>query len=154
MRKLIIILLLFSGISLYSQYYNTNDYSISFSGYSSLDYSKGFEIRGEFTNWYVAFQGENFVKDKEFHFNWGGALGLMRSYKKLDFFGGVRVGFIHIEDGAKPSFGLELETDYRLSNTFFVGIRGAHDIYFNSPHVTTPNSESFTRLFVKFGLKF
>lgn len=64
MKKLILVLLLVVGIKTYSQ-----DYNISLSGYTSLNFSKGVELRGEFGDWYMAFHGENFLRKEKYYLN-------------------------------------------------------------------------------------
>lgn len=157
MKRLLLILVLLTSTLTYSQY-GRYDTSYTISAYSSLNFSKGFEIRGEFTDWYMAFQFENFYKEIDgenmFHFNWGGALGIMRSHRDFNFLGGIRLGLMNIpDDTAKPSYGVELEVDYNISEMVFIGVRGTYDQYLNSTP-TEPNSVNYSRVFAKIGLRF
>lgn len=155
MKKLItIILLTLSSIAVQSQQcrsYMGDDMSISF--YTSLDYSKGFEFRGEFDNFYMAFQVESFVFDEEDHLNWGGSLGFLKNYENYSLLGGIRGGFVSLKGGMRPSFGLEAEADLNLFNNIFVGVRVTYDLYMNST-LEEVNSSNYSRVFLKLGYKF
>lgn len=150
--KLIIILLFVNLYSANAQ--RSIDYNYTISFYSSLQFSKGIELRGEFNNWYMSFQSENFLKDQQYFFNWGSAVGLMKQTHNFNYFGGLRVGFMHVEDGKKPLFGLETEIDYNINESVYIGIRGTYDQYFDSPNIETPTSKEMLRAFVKIGYKF
>jgi len=127
-------------------------YAVSF--YTSLNFSKGVEVRGEFETWYLAFQAENFIKEEKFFLNWGFGLGLLKETYQFQYSGGIRVGFIHIQGVKKPAFGLEAEIDYLINDAVFIGVRAAYDVYIDSPSVEQPNSESLARGFIKIGYKF
>ncbi|QQV91485.1 hypothetical protein M1M25_gp051 [Tenacibaculum phage Gundel_1] len=128
----------------------TYDFSVS----SSTNFSKGAELRGNFKTWYIAFQLEHFLKDKDFLLNWGAAIGIMKNYNDFTFTGGVRFGFIIKNGYTKPSKGLETEIDYNVTDTMFFGVRGAYDVYHDSPDINTPTSKDMIRAFVKVGFKF
>lgn len=157
-KNLLVLAVLFISTLSYSQYRRYDD-SVTFSVYSAFKFSKGFEIRGEFGDWYMAFQAENFYKDVEgekdmFHFNWGGAIGILRSHRDFNFLGGIRLGLMHIpDDTSKPSYGVEAEVDYNLNENVFIGIRGTYDQYLNSTP-TEPNSVNYSRVFAKIGVRF
>lgn len=151
-----ILTIIFCAISwgTFAQYYGNggDKYAVSF--YSSLNFSKGVEVRGEFGDWYLAFQAEKFIKEEKFFLNWGFALGLLKEAYQFQYSGGVRVGFLHIEGAKKPAFGLEAEIDYKINDAVFIGVRAAYDVYLDSPSVEQPNSESLARGFIKIGYKF
>ena len=63
---------------------------------------------------YIAFQGESFINKDHNFINWGFAIGGIKIYNNFDLLGGARAGFIIIEKGSKPSFGLETELDYKI----------------------------------------
>ncbi len=150
MKKIITLILILSLNHLVqSQEYNT-----SVSAYTSTNYTKGFEIRGEFENWYIGFNAENFLKDKEFYFGWGFSVGAFKEYNDFTFFGGAKVGFMRVNNNSKPLFGLETEIDYNISENFFIGLRGSVDIYFDSPSVEEPKTITLIRPFIKLGYKF
>lgn len=127
---------------------------IKFSVYSSLDFSKGFEIRGDFEDWYMAFQLESFLKNKETFLNWGGSIGIIKEVNSFDYLGGIRAGFMIVDKQSKPSFGLEAEVDYNINENVFIGLRCAYDACLHSPDVETPTSKKMLRGFIKIGLKF
>ena len=129
-------------------------YNTSFSAYSDLNFSKGVEIRGEFEDWYIGFQAENYIQDKEYFFNWGFSVGVLKQYENFDMLGGGRVGFITVNNTKKPLFGIETEIDYKISDNFFIGVRGSYDMYFDSPNIETPTSKKVLRGFIKAGYKF
>lgn len=124
--------------------------------YSSLQFSKGFELRPEFDDWYLAFQAEQFLKGSDKFFNWGFSVGLIKYVPRtsIKWFGGIRVGFMHVNGPKKPAFGLETESTYPLSENVDLGIRGAYDVYMDSPSMQEPNSESLLRPFVKLIYRF
>ena len=148
MKKLLLIILISISLESFAQY------DISFSAYSSLEFSKGIELRGEFEDWYIAFQAENFIKDEDYFFNWGGSVGMLKRTYNFDYTGGIRVGFMVIDGESKPLFGLESEIDYKINESVFIGVRATYDKYFDSPNVETPTSKQMLRGFVKIGYKF
>lgn len=142
-------ILLFLTMGAFSQEYKT-----AFSAYTSTDYTKGFELRGEFEEWYIAFHAENFIKNKEFNFKWGFALGAFQDINKFTYYYGINLGFLVVEGHSKPLIGLEIELDYNINNNLYVGVRGSYDTYFDSPNVETPKSYTLIRPFIKIGYKF
>lgn len=144
----LLLILLFTTIFSYSQEYRT-----TFSAYTALNFSKGFEVRGEFYNWYLAFQAENFIKEREYYTNWGFSLGMMEQINRFDFIYGLRVGFIKTGQN-KPSFGIETELDYNINKDVFVAVRLAYDTYFDSPNIEYPTGYHMVRPFLKIGYKF
>ena len=147
MKYLLIITTVLFSYSINAQYKTT------FSAYTDLNYSKGFEIRGEFKNWYLGFQAENLYVDKEYALNWGFSIGCYEDLNRFTWLYGIRVGFI-VLDGSKPSFGVETELDYNINESVYIGVRGAYDMYLDSPNVETPQSYSLIRPFIKIGYKF
>lgn len=143
-------------VGLYSQSCNSRDFNLSSSIYTTtVKGSKGFEVRGERTCWYLAFQMEDsYLKDKAF-LNYGLSAGRIKKIEKFDFLAGARLGLIDIEqEESKVSLGFELEVDYKIESYFFIGVGLKHDTFFKNPHLTTPNSESINRGYLKIGLKF
>lgn len=70
MKKLLTVLVLIITLNSYSQQCRKDigsEMSISF--YTSLDNSKGFEVRGQFDNFYMGMQVESFVFDNKDHLN-------------------------------------------------------------------------------------
>lgn len=121
--------------------------------FTSLDYSKGFEVRGEFDNFYMAMQVESFVIDNKEHLNWGGSLGYLHHFEYFKALAGVRGGFVHLSSGVRPSFGLETEGNLNLFNNIFVGVRVTYDFYMDST-LEEINSKNYSRLFLKVGYRF
>ena len=68
--------------------YSGSGYKYTVSFYSSLNFSKGVEVRGEFETWYLAFQAENFIKEEKFFLNWGFGLGLLKETYQFQYSGG------------------------------------------------------------------
>ena len=149
MKKITTTLILLISLFSYSQNYNT---SASF--YSSTDFSRGFEYRGEWNKMYIALQGESFINKDHNFINWGFAIGGVKRYENFDLLGGARVGFIITEKGSKPSFGLETELDYKINEDVFIGVRCAYDIYYDSVTNKVPVSKNLLRGFLKIGYKF
>jgi hypothetical protein len=151
-KTTIILILISSILTSYSQT------TTSFSAYSSFDFSQGVELRGEFErDWYISMQVERFYHKEAYNINWGFSVGVLREISRsVTFLGGGRVGMISIQDnGQKPSFGLEAELDYMLSEVFYVGLRGSADVYFNTINDSEPpNTEKLIRGFIKIGFKF
>lgn len=144
----LLLITLFITVLSYSQEYRT-----TFSTYTAFNFSKGFELRGEFGDWYLAFQAENFIKEREYYTNWGFSLGMMEQINRFDFIYGLRVGFIKTDQN-KPSFGIETELDYNINKDVFVAVRLAYDTYFDSPNIENPTSYHMLRPFLKIGYKF
>lgn len=156
MRKIILIVIVLWTGGLYSQYCSSRDFHLSTSIYTTtVKGSKGFEIRGEKTYWYLAFKVEDsYLKDKAF-LNYGFSAGRIKKLRKFDFLAGVRLGLINIEqEKSRVSLGFEIESDYKIEDYFFIGIGFKHDTYFKNPHSLESNSESINRGFIKIGLKF
>lgn len=147
MKYLLIIITFLFSYSINAQYKTT------FSAYTDLNYSKGFEVRGEFENWYLGFQAENLYVDKEYALNWGFSIGCYEDLNRFTWLYGIRVGFV-VLDSSNPSFGIETELDYNINESVYIGVRGAYDMYLDSPNVETPQSYSLTRPFIKIGYKF
>lgn len=147
MNKLIILSMIVFGSKMFSQ----NRMSYSF--YSAMNFSRGVELRGEFEDWYISFQGENFIKKQKEFLNWGFAIGLIKYVGSFDVYGGIRVGFMKFEKRNSPSYGIEIETDYFVTEDVFIGLRYAHDSYANST-LTNFKYDSLDRVFIKIGYKF
>lgn len=148
MKKILLIILFVSlGKVVQSQE------SIGYSFYTDMNFSRGVEIRPEFRDWYLSFQAEQFFLNEETFFNWGFSLGLKKRKNDFDFFGGVRVGFMNFDSRQTPAFGVELETDYYISESVIIGLRCALDSYADS-EIGTMNSEEVVRGFFKIGYKF
>lgn len=126
---------------------------ISYSFYTALDFSRGVEIRGEFEDWYLSFQLENFIENQVSFINWGGSIGMIKSTRDFDFIGGIRVGFMTFDGDQKPAYGIEIESDYKINDRVFIGLRFAHDSYANST-LTEYKHDSLDRVFLKIGYKF
>lgn len=140
-------------IMLLLSYIANAQYKTTFSGFTDFNFSKGVEIRGEFENWYLGFQAENLYIDREQSLNWGFSLGCYEDLNRFTWFYGVRVGFV-VLDSSKPSFGVETELDYNINDNVYIGVRGAYDLYLDSPNVQTPQSYELIRPFIKIGYKF
>lgn len=147
-----LLILISSVVTSYSQT------TTSFSAYSSFDFSQGVELRGEFErDWYVSMQVERFYHKEAYNINWGFSVGFLRELTRdVNLLGGGRLGMMSIQDaGQKPSFGLELELDYHISELLFVGLRSSADMYFNTKSDSEPpSSEKLFRGFIKIGFKF
>lgn len=148
MKKTILLLTILLTTYTYSQ-----DYRTTFSAYTALNFSKGFELRGEFEDWYLAFQAENFIKDRDYYTNWGFSLGMIEQINRFYFIYGLRFGFIKTDQN-KPSFGIETELNYNINKDVFVAVRLAYDTYFDSPSIEYPTSYHMVRPFLKIGYKF
>lgn len=153
-KKLVVTLLILIS-SIVTSYSQT---TTSFSAYSSFEFSQGFELRGEFErDWYVSMQVERFYHKEVYNINWGFSVGFLKELTRdVNLLGGGRIGMISIQDrGQKPSFGVELELDYMLSEIFYVGLRGSADVYFDTKSDSEPvNTEKLVRGFIKIGIKF
>lgn len=144
--KLTTILIILS-IQLFSQE------SVEFSFYSSMNFSRGAEIRGDFENWFISIHGENFIQDETDFLNWGFAVGIQRKIKRFNFLSGIRVGFIDDFETMCPSYGIEIESDYFITNEVFVAIRYAHDRFLTT-NEGQHGVEVLNRPFLKIGYKF
>lgn len=151
MKKLTLLLLLIISLCSYAQY-SDNNFSVSF--YTSMKSSRGAEVRGYYDTWYLSFQAEQFIKEKKNYFNWGFSLGLFNAYDRFTLIYGLRVGFMNIEGDSKPSFGLEAESNYSITEDVFIGVRLAYDIYYDSLNNYEPEAYELIRPFLKIGYKF
>ena len=122
--------------------------------YKSIDLGTGLEYRGNFDNWYMAFQFETFAKDDKQHLNWGGAIGFLKHFhNRTSIYGGGRIGFVKVENTSRPAYGLELEADLHVINSIYIGVRGTYDMYMDSTEFEV-GSKNFSRVFMKIGYTF
>lgn len=147
-RLLVLMVALFSVTISYSQ--RDTDIGLDLSKYTTLNNSKGFEIRKSvMEDYYVAFQIERFRKG-DYILNVGGAVGIRYPVGRFDLMTGLRAGQMEVQyDITSFSYGLETEVDYRITGWLFVGARFSHDAYKDS----TCN-RTLARGFFKAGLKF
>ncbi|QIG62289.1 hypothetical protein [Tenacibaculum phage JQ] len=150
MKKLLLLALLLWGINTNAQRQRDR---VSFSFYTTLELSKGIEIRPEFEDWYMSMYAENFILNKIFHLNWGFAVGLMKKTNYLDYYGGIKLGFINYDRTQKPSYGIEGEIDFKINEDLFIGVRGTYDRYMNSDEYYNVQGIDYSRVFVKIGYK-
>lgn len=159
MKKLLLTAIML--LSLNSLFAQDTKYVASY--FSSLENSMGFEFKGEFMErtysnlydgWYIAFQGEQYIKDKETYLNWGFAIGLLKELNNFQLSGGIRVAHLQYNKESKPQFGTELELNYNINESVFLGVRGAYDRYKDSPSIEEPTTVHLPRLFFKIGYKF
>ena len=140
-------------IMLLLAYIANAQYKTTFSGFTDFKFSKGVEIRGEFENWYISFQAENFIIEKQYAFNWGFSVGSFENIDRFDIYYGLRVGFL-ILDGSKPVYGIEIELDYNIKENVYIGLKCVYDLYLYADELDTPKSKSIIRPMLKIGYKF
>ncbi len=155
MKKILIIITVLYSFNSFSQGDDKHIAKVSMSVYSSLSFSQGFELKGNFYDWYIAYQAENLTHNDQNHFNWGFSIGMFKPVEKFNFSGGVRVGMMNmgtIRD-MRPAYGLEAESTYDLNSNLYLGLRAGYDAYMDSDLDEEYNSENLLRGFLKLGYR-
>lgn len=101
--------------------------------YGTLE-SKGFEIRKELDGVYVGLFAENLTNDDEIMFNWGINTGFSTGLRSFKLFYGANAGLIkRTAYGSNKqqyfNIGANVELDYNITESFFVGLKGKLDTY-------------------------
>ena len=146
-KTLILILCISWGA--YAQQMNEYTYSIQL----GTNQSKGVEIRGEFQDWYSSFYWESIIIDKSSAINWGFEIGLYNEINNFTVFYGINLGILRKESN-KPVYGANIELDYNITRSAYIGLKVNYSRYQDSPRYQDIQTKELLRPLFKIGYKF